>query len=477
MTRTSLIKLLCIGLISSVATTHAAASDANYVQVEGFYVPAWAKPAPVNVSPNRTLHITFAMQPFKRAQLDAFIASQRNPSSPNYHHWLTPQQVGEKFGASDADIAGVVGFAQTHGLRITHIWPNKLFVSADTTAAQAEATFQVKLGTYVLPPAMTQTNETTFIAPDHKPMLPAALAAKVYAVHGLGGILMLRSAMRAPQPAISPLLTPRLMPQSGVNPLGPADISNVYHFDTLHYAGFTGQNATIDIFSPTKFNRADVDAFAANFNITGYTLTETLVDGGASDFGGEGEADLDGEMILGQAPNCTLNYVEGQANSPQGWLDMWNQVGADNPMVVTCSWGMPENTITGSYYQAFVTSASTELAVLTSQGIGIFVASGDAGSSDIDGSGTPVYPASDPNATGVGGTSLTLDAFGEWAGETGWSGSGGGVSVLFNTPSWQTGPGVPASSFRQVPDVALMADPAGPGYLTYTVYGWAPLEA
>ncbi len=72
------------------------------------------------------------------------------------------------------------------------------------------------------------------------------------------------------------------------------------------------------------------------------------------------------------------------------------------------------------------------------------------------------FPASDPNVTGVGGTNLTLAANGSIASEVAWNdgdpaafadASGGGVSIYFNRPSWQTGNG----TMRQVPDVACAA--------------------
>ena len=39
------------------------------------------------------------------------------------------------------------------------------------------------------------------------------------------------------------------------------------------------------------------------------------------------------------------------------------------------------------------------------------------------------YPAYSPNVVAVGGTTLTTDSSGDYLGEVGWSGSGGGLSV------------------------------------------------
>src|SRR5207247_2122356 len=131
------------------------------------------------------------------------------------------------------------------------------------------------------------------------------------------------------------------------------------------------------------------------------------------------------------------------------------------------------------------------------QGQSFFAASGDSGAYDCANSPsggsirTVDQPASDPYMTGVGGTTLNLDVNGAYASETVWSnpshapplGGGGGVSQVFGRPAWQTGPGVfsqYSNGHRQVPDVALDADPRT-GYSVYitnnNTTGWAAAAA
>ena len=115
------------------------------------------------------------------------------------------------------------------------------------------------------------------------------------------------------------------------------------------------------------------------------------------------------------------------------------------------------------------------------QGIGFMFSSGDNGDELANtGSKQVDYPASDPYATAVGGTSDAIGADGTFKFQTGWgtvkynlnpdgngwtsvgftSGAGGGASSLFNRPSYQNGV-VPGSNGagRAVPDVGLDADP------------------
>ena len=42
--------------------------------------------------------------------LDALTASQQDPNSPLFHHWLSPEEYGARFGASSADVARLHGY-------------------------------------------------------------------------------------------------------------------------------------------------------------------------------------------------------------------------------------------------------------------------------------------------------------------------------------------------------------------------------
>jgi kumamolisin len=101
-------------------------------------------------------------------------------------------------------------------------------------------------------------------------------------------------------------------------------------------------------------------------------------------------------------------------------------------------------------------------------GVSLCVAAGDNGSSDgvTDGRNHVDFPASSPYVLACGGTNLE-SANGAISSETVWDdgaqggATGGGFSVQFPAPSWQTRAGVtpPASGGRGVPDVSGDADP------------------
>jgi kumamolisin len=84
-----------------------------------------------------------------------------------------------------------------------------------------------------------------------------------------------------------------------------------------------------------------------------------------------------------------------------------------------------------------------------------FVAStGDYGSNPANGRGGTGYPSTSSYVLAVGGTTINPGGA-----ETGWSGSGGGISPFEAAQAWQIAAGV-TDGPRVVPDVSMNADPS-----------------
>jgi subtilase family serine protease len=47
--------------------------------------------------------------------LQTFLAEQQDPRSPNYHRWLTPAEMGQRFGVSEQDVATLSAWLQSQG--------------------------------------------------------------------------------------------------------------------------------------------------------------------------------------------------------------------------------------------------------------------------------------------------------------------------------------------------------------------------
>ncbi len=99
----------------------------------------------------------------------------------------------------------------------------------------------------------------------------------------------------------------------------------------------------------------------------------------------------------------------------------------------------------------YSTETSDDKTYFSAPNLIYFASSGD------NGSGTG-YPAISPGVVGVGGTSLTLSG-GTITSETGWSGSGGGISTYESIPSYQSGVSGVVGTKRGMPDISAVADP------------------
>lgn len=179
------------------------------------------------------------------------------------------------------------------------------------------------------------------------------------------------------------------------------------------------------------------------------------------------EEALDIEYAHGMAPGANIVFVEATTDSND---DLFAAVvkAASLPGVsaVSMSWGLNEFSTQSTLDETFVTPAGH-------QGVTFLAASGDAGGFSYDDKGNPtktpgiLYPAAAPNVVSVGGTSLVINDDETVAGETAWSGSGGGTSLFVSEPAYQAGS--QTTGFRTIPDVAFDADPST-GVAVYDSY-------
>lgn len=121
--------------------------------------------------------------------------------------------------------------------------------------------------------------------------------------------------------------------------------------------------------------------------------------------------------------------------------------------MINYSWGMCETNVAPAHRA----DMDKVYARAVAQGVNILVASGDSGSDGCGNGGTVAgWPATQPNAVAVGGTTYGVDGSGKLA-ETAWNGSGGGVSSLYDLPAYQSNFQSPFSK-RSIPDVAFDAN-------------------
>jgi len=114
----------------------------------------------------------------QQAAFDAYVASEYDPNSPNFHKWLTPDQIGEEFGPSQTDILTITNWLTGHGFTVSQVTRDRMSIRFGGSAAQVENTFH------------TEIHNLTFKGQAHignmsDPQIPASLAPVVVGIKSL----------------------------------------------------------------------------------------------------------------------------------------------------------------------------------------------------------------------------------------------------------------------------------------------------
>ncbi|MFJ6212759.1 protease pro-enzyme activation domain-containing protein [Streptomyces sp. NPDC092296] len=407
-----------------------------------------------DVPDSRRISVAVSLKLRDTAGLDRFLAAVSTPGSAEYGHYLTPDQFAARYAPTAADVDRVSGYLRDQGLTVTGVSANRQVVDASGPADRIEAAFGTRERDY-----LDTERQQHFYANDHAATIPADLAQVVQGVSGLDNHTVRHTNL------VKPDATSHATPSG----YGPTQYNAAYRFDQL---GADGTGQTVALWEFDGYSSTNLRAYDTQYGLSGPAVSTVSVDGANYDSrpgGGQGEVELDSEIVRGVAPKATQLVYEAP-NSDAGEIDMAAKIVSDNRVsVVSISWGSCEPDTTASS----MTAVDNSFKQAAAQGISIYSASGDDGSRDCtrSTSGSKVkavdFPASDPYNTGVGGTNLSLSG-GAYGSEKAWSSSGGGTSTVFGKPSWQTGSG----SGRTVPDVASNADPNS-GFAIYTAGKWA----
>lgn len=453
----------------------------------------------------------------QQAALDALLKAQQDPSSPQYRHWLTTEQFAEEFGMSQGDITKATDWLQSQGFTVNHVADSRNSITFSGTAALAEAAFHTQIHKYSVNGELHFANATAV-------SLPSSLAATVTKVGGLNDF-KLKPLYKRPAggeaSAAKPEFTSGL---SGNHYIAPGDFAVIYDVNPLYTANYTGAGQTIGVIGQTDIVQADITAFRSASQLPAYgstngpTFTSYLIPG-ATDPGlltGTGdvqEASLDLEWSGGVAKNANIVFVISGDVFTSLQYAIANKINGLQIPILTLSYAGCE----AQQGTATIASLEASLQQANAQGQTVFNSSGDSGAAACDVSSTSIitsatqglavnYPASSAYVTGVGGSefmgdgtaanpSTGADQYWSANGSTdvvtsalsyipemvwndtafeilnngGLSAGGGGASLLFTKPNWQTGvPGIPSDGARDVPDVSLSASADHDPYLVCT---------
>jgi uncharacterized protein (TIGR03437 family) len=406
------------------------------------------------------------------ASIDTFLAEQQLPGSPNYRKWLTPEQFADRFGLTANDIAKVTAWLEAQGLKVDKVARGRQWINFSGTADQAGRAFRTRFHRF-------STNGETHFANVDEPSVPAAFEGVVGGFLGLDDF-KLRSQI------VRPLATS----SKGTHTLVPDDLAAIYNIAPLYAAGIDGDGQRIAIIGDSSLDVTDLRAFRKLFNLPFNDPIQILVfdDPGYNQDVVESNLDIEWANAVARGAQIVYVYSTSVLNAAQYAVD-------DNVApVLSLSFGACE-----AFSRASFRAVAQQAAA---QGITFLASTGDTGAAECDrfsyipqaAKGFSVgFPASIPEITAVGGTQLDDTTAKYWATKNtvngasalgyipeavwndtefpdGFSAAGGGASILFPKPYWQTGPGVPNDKARDIPDVSLAASPNHAGYQVY-VYG------
>jgi uncharacterized membrane protein len=417
----------------------------------------------------------------QQAALDELVAAQHDPNSVYYHRWLTPEEYGERFGLSVADLATVENWLLQHGFEIEEVADNRRSITFHGSAAQVSEAFSTEIHRYNVNGSVHYANAST-------PQIPAAMAGVV------GGVVSLHNFESAPQ-----LVPAKVSPQYTTGTLhymAPGDFATIYNAASLYTSGVDGSGESIAVIARSNLKLSDVRTFRTNFGLAANdpAIVLTGSDPGTSNTSDLYEVSLDTEWAGAVARKAAVKVVvSASTNTSDGiFLSAQYAVNKNVAPIITLSYGSCEASL-GTTGNAFFNTLWQQAAA---QGISVFVSAGDSGAAGCDSDSASKATGgkainglcSSPYSTCVGGTMFTdtsspssywgttntsyasaLSYIPEVAwneSSTGLWATGGGVSTIYSKPSWQNVTGVPSDGMRDVPDVSLSAS-SHDSYLVY----------
>ncbi|EQD49038.1 protease-like protein, partial [mine drainage metagenome] len=177
--------------------------------------------------------------------------------------------------------------------------------------------------------------------------------------------------------------------------------------------------------SPTI--QSDLQTFDQQFGLANPTLNIIYPDGRvnwtptATELGWAQETSLDVEWSHAMAPGATIDLLIAPTSNGDA-LNLAEQYAVTHHLgnVMSMSFGAPESAIAGVGNNLQLMQAHFIYGLARAQGMTVFASSGDNGATNGASSPNPLFPASDPLVTSVGGTNLFTSNSGAYQSETVW---------------------------------------------------------
>ena len=353
--------------------------------------------------------------PEREQALQQFIDELHREGSPNFHHWITAQEFGERFGVAQQDLDTITRWLESHGLQVNVVYASGMVIDFSGTARQVRVAFHTEVH-------HIEVKGEKHIANTRDPQVPEALAPVVVGIvslHDLQPHTMHK--MRKPGSEYT-------FPSSfgDTFALVPADLATIYNLNPLFHAGYSGQGQTIVAIEDTNvYSNADWTRFRSTLGLSGYTSGSFKTVHPAPPSGlnnckspgviapNDAEAILDAEWASAAAPSAAIVMAScaDTGTTFGGLIAAQNLINSSAPPpIMSISYGECE-TRNGAAANAAYNSAYQQA---VAEGISIFVAAGDSGAAGCDNSvseasngiGVNAF-ASTPYNVAVGGTDFS----------------------------------------------------------------------
>lgn len=462
--------------------------------------------APANMEMNHMM-LVLNRSAAQQAALDTLDAQQADKSSPNFHKWLTPQQFGQQFGASDEDINTITSWLESEGFQVNDVPNGRNMIDFSGTTENIREAFHTEIHHFVV-------NGQDHYANVSDPQIPAALASIVAGINRLNDF--------RPRPMSRKFGTVKMtMPSrkiAGVAPeftfnnpdlncfgsntpcygVGPYDLATIYNALPVWNANCpntstkcNGAGINIAIVSDSDIRDVDYQQFRTLMGLPAFPGTNgtinRIVPPGVTNPGIQGtppctadtdedEAVLDVEWAGGMAPGSqvdlvmapTANSCGNPSTSGETGLPSGDTFGGDyaavyavnsvNDPILTDSYGECElllGAAANTFYDNLWQQANT-------QGITVITATGDNGSAGCDTS-SATSPAQDglevngaastPYDTAVGGTDFAY-------------GSAASAATYWNSANSASGTSSSLSAKGPIPETVYNDSCTNPAYVT-----------
>ncbi len=333
------------------------------------------------------------------------------------------------------DHDAVVRWLKSAGLTIEATVPSRMTITVSGRADTVSRALEVHFSHIV-------SEGQDYVSADTEPSVPSELAGIVLSINGL-------------QPQHHAHYEHVLSkPRAGTTPYLPSDLLNAYAANGLSTGSGTTTAIVIDTFPKTS----DLTSFWSIAGVSQSLSNITLIQAVPGTLPGlSGEESLDTQYSSSMGPSSKVRVYASQSLTDAHLDTTFQRVISDlqSGVVITqvsISLGECEtDESTGE-----LATDDQYFATMTSLGASVFVSTGDSGSHECGGSANvPSFYSTSPHVAAAGGTTLKLSGT-TVSSETGWSGSGGGISTYFTKPSYQSGV---SYAKRAVPDLSADANP------------------